>query len=340
MADSARVLSIEELAEFARRVQRFSRPIRELRSVTDLEIRATLRQLGDWIERCHRTMEKAQDELEAACRDLSSCRSSDNKSLRAAEARVSAARDRLGRAEGRLAEARRWFGVVEQAAADFAPVSHRMGQLAEGHTQKSISYLQQCVSNLESYMAIRPPEVRAAPAAAQRDGQTFGDAVKSAAQCLASIENLSPDIWDSLTESQRLHALQEAENAIARKQGREPVPAAAFESDDPRYCGGYDPSNGAITINGRLLNSANRLEAIATIVHEGRHAYQFYAITHPGFHPDSSEVEAWKLNSQPGNYQAYEDVGPDLYRNQPLERDAFSFEEEVMNQYSSQNEDR
>ena len=63
-----------------------------------------------------------------------------------------------------------------------------------------------------------------------------------------------------------------------------------------------------------------RLDVIDTIAHEGRHAYQHYAVEHPGFHPDEHEVEYWRANFE--TYLQPNLYGFDAYWMQPVEVDA------------------
>jgi hypothetical protein len=72
-----------------------------------------------------------------------------------------------------------------------------------------------------------------------------------------------------------------------------------------------------------LADSRNLTKAVDTIAHEGRHAYQHYAIEHPGFHPDAAQTSAWAANFH--NYLTAEQYGFEAYRNQPVEADAWAF---------------
>jgi len=78
----------------------------------------------------------------------------------------------------------------------------------------------------------------------------------------------------------------------------------------------------------QLGDAKSRLELIDTIAHEGRHAYQHYAIEHPGFHPNTHEVDAWRENFK--NYRDGKKIWiprlpPSTNRSRRLEFRAFSF---------------
>jgi hypothetical protein len=64
-------------------------------------------------------------------------------------------------------------------------------------------------------------------------------------------------------------------------------------------------------------------EMVDTIVHEGRHAYQDFAVQHPAAVADQRVVAAWAKNRI--NYLDAERYGQELYQSQPLEADAWSY---------------
>lgn len=139
---------------------------------------------------------------------------------------------------------------------------------------------------------------------------------------LHATEGLSPKEWEGLAPTERLEALQTIECKLAEIQGRDPVRVLA--STIPGENGHYDPLTRTITVNVEQLSDAKaRLELIDTIAHEGRHAYQHYAIEHPGFHPNKQEVDAWRENFK--NYRDGKKFGFLDYRLQPVEADAWNF---------------
>lgn len=62
------------------------------------------------------------------------------------------------------------------------------------------------------------------------------------------------------------------------------------------------------------------MQLFDTIAHEGYHAYQGYAIKHPGFHKDMKQVKEWAINDRNVKYFRRGDE----YLVQPRERDAYS----------------
>ena len=141
---------------------------------------------------------------------------------------------------------------------------------------------------------------------------------------LQNIEGLSTEKWECLTPTERLETLQTLEDKLAEIQGRPPVPVRMSET--PGENGHYSLLEREITLNIKDLESnepEKRLELIDTIAHEGRHAYQHYAIENPGFHPDKAQVDSWREN-----FNDYEDGTKDglmAYRLQPIEADAWQY---------------
>ena len=66
-------------------------------------------------------------------------------------------------------------------------------------------------------------------------------------------------------------------------------------------------------------------ELVDTVVHEGRHAFQHYAVEHPGVVTDEHVVQAWAANMAPGGYLSAEEFGQRRYQSQPIEADAWSY---------------
>lgn len=145
----------------------------------------------------------------------------------------------------------------------------------------------------------------------------MGEAIES----LQQIEGLHPDIWEHLDATERLDVLQDTENRMAEIQGRPPVSINAQSMPAGVY-GGYNRGEG-ITLSEEHLMSNDIHEITDTIVHEGRHAYQDYAIQTPGFLADTELVDTWRDNWD--NYLTAEEYGQELYASQPIEADAWEY---------------
>ena len=140
---------------------------------------------------------------------------------------------------------------------------------------------------------------------------------------LGSMEGLQAHAWEGLTVSERLDQLRVLESKLAEIQGRPPCAVIAEDMPELSDCGYYDGEK--IHINRAHLElDAYRLEAIDTIAHEGRHAYQHYAVMNPGFHPNVKDTIYWAANREA--YFSPKDIsgkfGLEYYENQPVEIDA------------------
>lgn len=141
------------------------------------------------------------------------------------------------------------------------------------------------------------------------------------AESLRQIDGLNETEWGELDRPERVAAIQEAENAIAEAHGRPPVEIVVDDSAPEGLYGGYNPDTNVISVAGWHIDSDDVREITDTVAHEGRHAYQEYAIQNPGFHPNPDDVEAWRENSD--NYLDAASYGQEAYANQPLEADAW-----------------
>jgi hypothetical protein len=154
--------------------------------------------------------------------------------------------------------------------------------------------------------------------------------VQEAAESLRNIPELRPEAWQRLDDSHRLQVMQEVEQRMAAIQGR-PLVRVVAEPMERGVCGGYRQGDKTIHISQEHLRSNNAREVLDTVVHEGRHAYQHYAITHPGFHPDQAQVRAWAENLRPGHYIRGGRV-PGAYMRQPVEADAWVYAGRIVRQ--------
>lgn len=142
--------------------------------------------------------------------------------------------------------------------------------------------------------------------------------------------------WERMTPEQRLAALQEMENLVALEQGRKPLKVLTFESNDENggiVLGYFDGA--AININERCLNSMQKIipgvtggrgmQALNTLLHEGRHAWQEEVACGRIDGVDPEHVTVIRMNFL--NYCRGED-SPALYACQPIELDARRFARE------------
>jgi hypothetical protein len=147
---------------------------------------------------------------------------------------------------------------------------------------------------------------------------------QQAIEKLQQIEGIRPEVWQDLSESDRLDTLQGIESQMAALHGRPPAEIRVYP-DPPGEYGYYDPSTNEIWVSDQHLENDAVHEVVNTAVHEGRHAYQEYALANPGFHDNMDEVEEWRENLQADNYLSADEYGQELYEGQPVEADAWSY---------------
>ena len=146
-----------------------------------------------------------------------------------------------------------------------------------------------------------------------------------AIEALRDMPELKPEVWRGLSPEQRFEALRGVEQRMAAIQGRPPVEMTVEPCTLAGASGQYDHSTGRMSIAPEELQSENPYRVLDTVINEGRHAYQHYAVEHPGFHPISKEAQLWEWNMEPDNYLMPNEVGGRAYALQPIEIDAISY---------------
>lgn len=156
-----------------------------------------------------------------------------------------------------------------------------------------------------------------------------------------SIESLQQKEWQKLkfTPEVRLAALQKLEDELAEQEGRDSCPIILIPKPNlmealngranPRddALGYY--KNGHIHIQEWLTESDDPYEAVETLFHEERHAYQDHVIKNDRTLEDEETVKTWEKNSGHGVISSYEDRA--LYYFQPREIDAREVARQHMN---------
>jgi hypothetical protein len=326
LRDSAKAQS-EAIAAFETALGRFSTAALERVKVAETALLRTTGQLEQRRSVLRRELARLRDEIESA----------DD------EDDTSHARRQYEEAEEALSNLVRWQHTVEASAALYLREAAKLKDLSTGVTAEARAALRRVVENLEAYFALQHDA-----AAIGRTGGVLpvddagpdaGDGpneVRALASFLVSMPALRRGVWDSLASpNARLEALQEAENGIAGLVGRPALPVLPAELDAGE-CGLCDGET--IWVNEDYLAPGFNQEMIKTTIHEGRHAYQYYACSNPAPHGDGPEVEAWRSNLSPGHYIKWKE-NPDRYMSQPVEADAFAYEEAVMEIYLNEGGD-
>jgi len=150
---------------------------------------------------------------------------------------------------------------------------------------------------------------------------------------LDGIDGLKPYRWDNLGLEERVEVLQNAHNVMAAIYRFEPSPVGVATLP-PKLLGDFTHATRNIRINRRLVAGDDRVEALATLLHESRHAYQWHLAQHVrrgfGWHSESEWTLAQEWSDNFYNPKSAQLHGFREYRNQPVEEDAFSFEKTVV----------
>lgn len=130
--------------------------------------------------------------------------------------------------------------------------------------------------------------------------------------------------WYNYTPAKRQTILQKLENKMARRAGRPSMPISIVTNEDWNCFGSFEFKNGKAMLHLNILLITNpnlRFQAMATVLHEGRHYTQHYA--------SSSDLSWFEFRAKKWrkNIQKYvpSAVDQDLYRMQVVERDAQKF---------------
>jgi hypothetical protein len=310
VGDSANVRS-EAIAEFETALGRFASASLERAEAAEAALRRTAVQLEDRRNALRRELSRLQEELDNADE----------------EDDTSHARQQYEEAEEAISSVIRWQRNVEASAAYYLREWTRFQDLATGVTAEARTDLRRVLDNLRAYFALQHNWAGIGRGSVDVD---VGDAARSArirtlASLLISMPPLRRSEWDNLaTQSARLEALQDAESGIASLVGRPALPVlpAPLDAGEFGLCDGD-----SIWVNEDYLEPGFNRQMIKTIVHEGRHAYQYHACNNPAFHGDAAEVEVWRWNFN--HYIKWKD-NPAKYISQPVEADAFAYENSVL----------
>jgi len=158
----------------------------------------------------------------------------------------------------------------------------------------------------------------------------YGKVDEECISCLQRYSNyFSEENWDKMSGYERADAL----NTLAINAGeafRTEVLGVKYYKGSPCSRGYYN-GDGYLYLNEDVLtNSRNRLDAIDTVFHEGRHAFQERAaVDNVSCSIDRETAEEWG-NNFPPNYIRPGGINPMRYFQQPIEADAYNFAERII----------
>lgn len=158
----------------------------------------------------------------------------------------------------------------------------------------------------------------------------YGDVTEQCAQCLRQLATFfTMEHWLCMDRSRRKDALTTLAINAGRAFRTEVLGVRFFHG--PSSSRGYYAGDGYLHLNADVLSDpTNRLDALDTIFHEGRHAFQHAAVANPNrCSVEREQAATWEWNLQPEHYIRYE-MNPRRYFAQPVEADARAFAEEVL----------
>lgn len=137
--------------------------------------------------------------------------------------------------------------------------------------------------------------------------------------------------WKTCSEGCRLQVMQLVENIEAAIAHR---PAIQIESIlmQPDIYGHFSYVNAQIAVNESLLHERHAQHLLHTVLHEGRHVYQYIQVYDSKVkHEDPMLLQIWQDNLQ--SYKHISNYSYDDYVNQAVEVDAENFALEVIFDY-------
>lgn len=137
------------------------------------------------------------------------------------------------------------------------------------------------------------------------------------------ISGLRADIWANSSNQDKVNALGQLENYLAKEDGRSPS-IISSEQLSPYIRGihfqdeqGFD----RIQLNSELISDQSPYQAVETFFHEDRHSHQAYLVQHPELAENAQQLSDWTMSFNDG-YVNPNDYDHNVYRWQPTEADA------------------
>ena len=162
---------------------------------------------------------------------------------------------------------------------------------------------------------------------------TYEEALRATAQ----------ERWAGLTMGSRLEVLQAIEDHVAAEAHRTPRPVEGkwlHVEGDGVILGQYSSQDKKIQVNLEQLRNGSRYGGTAdpmveTVLHEGRHSYQWQVTSGEVRHPDVGQARDWAANLEPGGYVDFEQ-NPRGYWRQPVEADARTYAAERLGRFQQE----
>lgn len=140
------------------------------------------------------------------------------------------------------------------------------------------------------------PAVTKQPEPKRTQEQADAERARAIATELAQLPGVTPEAWQAATPEQRLETLREVEAINARVTLREPAKVSLFAFEVPAsaelvYYGGYRIDANELLLSPALVEDPEqRGQALTTMLHCGRYAFQVAAVASPERYPDVDEA--------------------------------------------------
>lgn len=139
---------------------------------------------------------------------------------------------------------------------------------------------------------------------------------------MPNISGLRLDNWVNNPEN-RLVALRKLENHLAKQEFRNPCQVDVQNLDANTYGQHYfEDGIEHIDLNSSIVNKPDPYQAVETLFHESRHAYQNHIVQNPEMAENQFQLNDWQMSAEGGYVKPNETLNYSDYRFQPTEVDA------------------
>ena len=237
------------------------------------------------------------------------------------------------------------------------PTISSEGLQNEGLSEAQKEYLQEVIPEPEEWlnmtyeekldsvnmMEMRLDEMQFTTDAMPQEYYEFVSDIKQLEQfknidCVENCISTSDSFYTSGRAEAFMEGNLETREQLAQEFFEEIKASVGLDPDIPlRFCamdslGGYNPETKSITLNESYLEHPDPRGTLKTIVHESEHAFQQQVVENPQLYPEiaPAAIAEWKYNME--HYKSAQVYGMEIYRSQPIEKDAFAFESYVFAQ--------
>lgn len=266
MSLTARVKSIEALGEWKSSLKRFVGEAWEVIHSVDKKIEHTEDWLQERVVYWRHEVERCQEEMWEAKRDLEHCEEDDDNDCSTEEEALFEARRRLHSAEEELRNAGNWKRRVDEIAAAYRIQADRLSRLLATDLSRADAFLGNAISDLHAYVRVPPP--------------SEGVAVSiSSSQFLENaVSDDKPTTWQVTGTSEEKECIQNALRKLSEtEKGKEIAAGIQKCGTTVRFgrlpkdeIGNYRTDLNLITINKEYSHRSSNILA-AYLAHEGTH---------------------------------------------------------------------